>query len=343
MPIRIAINGFGRIGRAAFKIALENKNVQVVAINDLMDIKTLAHLLQFDTAYGQFKRKIQTTREGLTIDGVVIPVFSERDPAKLPWKKLKVDVVLECTGIFKEKKTAGAHLTAGASQVIISAPAKDGATQSLVSGTKHSEDCIKKNSCDSVISMASCTTNCISPVMQVLESKFGIEKAMMTTVHAYTSTQSLVDGPHKDLRRARAAAQNIIPTDTGAARATTRVIPKINNLFDGIALRVPVITGSLSDITAVLKRKKVTAEQINAAFKEAVKQPMYKGVLAVSNKPLVSSDFIGDSHSSIVDLEFTRVVGGNLVKVLAWYDNEWGYSTRLVEMAARVGAVAKKR
>jgi len=340
--IKIAINGFGRIGRAAFKAALENKNLEVVGINDLMDNKTLAHLLQYDTVYGEYPKKIQGTKEGIKVNGKLYPVFEEKEPAKLPWKKLNVDVVLECTGIFRDKKTASEHLKAGAKRVIISAPDKDGTTQNLVFGTKHSADCLKSKKCDPVISMASCTTNCISPVMQVLESRFGVEKAMMTTVHSYTADQNLVDGPHKDLRRARAAAGNIVPTTTGAAIATTKVVPSLKNLFDGIALRVPTVCGSVSDITAVLKRKKVTARQVNDEFKKAVKNPLYKNILAVSGKPLVSSDFVGNPNSSIVDLEYTKVVGGNLVKVLAWYDNEWAYSLRLVEMAEEVGKLVKQ-
>lgn len=335
MPKRIAINGFGRIGRAAFKIAMQNKNVEVVGVNDLMDPADLAHLLQYDTAYGRFEKKVTATKNSLKVDGKTIPVYSEKDPAQLPWKDLKVDVVLECTGVFKTKDTASAHLDAGAKQVIISAPAKDEATQNLVMGTTQSAQVISKKKNDKVISMASCTTNCISPVMQVLENTFGVEKALMTTVHAYTSTQNLVDGPNKDMRRARAAAQNIIPTTTGAAVATTKVIPKLEGSFDGISLRVPVITGSLSDITVVLK-KNVTVEKVNEAFKKAASSAEYKGVLGVSAEPLVSSDFIGDSRSSIVDLDFTRVAGGNLVKILAWYDNEWGYSNRLVDMAAKL-------
>jgi len=336
MSIKIAINGFGRIGRAAFKAAIENKNLEVVAINDLMDNKTLAHLLKYDTVYGEYPKKVQGTKEGIKVNGKLYPVFEEKEPAKLPWAKLKVEIVLECTGIFKTQKDASGHLKAGAKRVIISAPAKDN-TQTLVLGTKHSVDCVKSNKCDSVVSMASCTTNCISPVIQVLESRFGVEKALMTTIHAYTSTQNIVDGPHKDLRRARAAAQNIIPTTTGAAIATTKVVPDLKNLFDGIAIRVPVITGSVSDITAVLKRKKVTVKQINDEFKKASKNPLFKNVLAVSAKPLVSSDFIGNSHSAVVDLDYTKVVGGNLVKVLAWYDNEWAYAVRLVEMAESIG------
>ena len=340
MPIRIAINGFGRIGRAAFKIALTRKDVEVVAINDLMDNKTLAHLLKYDTVYGIQPGNIQGTKDGIKIAGKLYPVFAQKDPSQLPWSEYKVDVVLECTGIFKTVKGASAHLQAGARRVVISAPAKD-ETQTLVLGTKDSNAKVKTGKHDKIISMASCTTNCISPVMQILESKFGIEKAMMTTVHAYTSTQNLVDGPSKDLRRARAAAQNIIPTSTGAAIATTKVVKSLDKLFDGISLRVPVVTGSVSDITAVLKRKQVTVEQINAEFKKAAKDSAYKNVLAVSDKPLVSSDFVGNPYSSIVDLEFTRVVGGNMVKILAWYDNEWGYSSRLIDIAGQIGKLIK--
>ncbi|MDD2807730.1 MAG: type I glyceraldehyde-3-phosphate dehydrogenase [Patescibacteria group bacterium] len=336
MGIKIAINGFGRIGRAAFKIALANKKLEVVAINDLMDTKTLAHLLKYDSVYGQYPPSISATSNGIKVNGVVYPVYAEKEPAKLPWAKHGVDVVLECTGYFTSKAGASEHLKGGAKKVVISAPAKDTATQTLVFGTKFSNDLIKRGKSDAVVSNASCTTNCISPVMQVLESKFGVGKAMMTTVHSYTADQNLVDGPHKDLRRARAAAHNIVPTTTGAAIATTEVVPKLKNLFDGIAIRVPTICGSLSDITAVVKRKSVTVEEINQEFIKAAKDPMFKNILAVSTKPLVSGDFIGTSYSSIVDLEFTRVVGGNMVKVLAWYDNEWGYSNRLVEMAANI-------
>lgn len=343
MPIKIAINGFGRIGRAAFKAALGNKNLEVVGINDLMDNKTLAHLLKYDTVYGEYSKSVQGTKEGIKVNGKLYPVFEEKDPAKLPWGKLKVDVVLECTGRFTNKRDAAEHLKAGAKQVIISAPAKDMVTQTLIYGTKYSVDCLKTKKCDAVISMASCTTNCIAPVIQVLESKFGIEKAMMTTVHSYTADQNLVDGPHRDLRRARAAACNIIPTTTGAAIATTKTVPNLRNLFDGISIRVPTVCASISDITAVLKRKKVTVKQVNDEFKKAAKNPLFKNILAVSGKPLVSSDFIGTSYSAIVDLEFTRVVGGNLVKILAWYDNEWAYSLRLVEMAQEVGKMTNNK
>jgi len=342
MTVKIAINGFGRIGRAAFKAALENKNLEVVGINDLMDNKTLAHLLKYDTVYGEYPGSVQGSKEGIKVGGKFYPVFEEKEPVRLPWGKLKVDVVLECTGVFRDKKAAGEHLKAGAKRVIISAPAKDNATQTLVYGTKKTEDCLKSGKCDPVISMASCTTNCISPVMQVLESKFGIEKALMTTVHSYTADQNLVDGPHKDLRRARSAAHNIVPTSTGAAIATTEVVPTLKNSFDGTAIRVPTICGSISDITAVLKRKKVTVKQVNDEFKKAAGNPLYKNILTVTNKPVVSTDIIKNPYSAIVDLELTKVIGGNLVKVFAWYDNEWAYSLRLAEMAQAIGKAIEK-
>ncbi|MBN1778916.1 MAG: type I glyceraldehyde-3-phosphate dehydrogenase [Candidatus Buchananbacteria bacterium] len=339
MPTKIAINGFGRIGRAAFKLILENKKLQVVAINDLMDNETLAQLLRYDTVYGKYNKTVVAAKEGIKVNGKLYPVVAEKEPSKLPWKKYQVDVVLECTGRFTNKQDSMGHIKAGAKKVVISAPAKDDQTQTLVFGTQETEDNLKNGKTDSVVSNASCTTNCISPVMQVLASKFGIQKALMTTVHSYTADQNLVDGPHKDLRRARAAAHNIVPTTTGAAIATTKVVSELENLFDGVSIRVPTICGSISDITALLKVENVTVEQINNAFKQAVKNPMFKKVLIVSNEPLVSTDIIGTRESAIVDLSLTKVVGGNLVKVFAWYDNEVGYSLRLVEMAQ---AIAKK-
>jgi len=335
MPVRIAINGFGRIGRAAFKIALAKKGIEIVAINDLTDSKTLAHLLKYDTVYRTYEKTVSSEDGAIIVGGKHFPTFAEKDPAKLPWKKLKVDVVIESTGRFTDKASAGAHLTAGARRVVISAPAKDDATQTLVFGTQYSLDMISKGKHDDVVSNASCTTNCISPVIQVLESAFGVEKALMTTVHSYTADQNLVDGPHRDLRRARSAAQNIVLTSTGAAIATTKVVRGLDNLFDGISIRVPTSCVSISDITALLK-KNTTAGQVNDAFRTAMKNPLYKNILTVSDEPLVSSDLIGNPFSAIVDSEFTRVVGGNFVKVLAWYDNEWGYSVRLVEMAEKI-------
>jgi glyceraldehyde 3-phosphate dehydrogenase len=341
MSIKIAINGFGRIGRAAFKIALDKKNLEVVAINDLVDTKTLAYLLNFDSVYGRYQKKVTYDANNLIIDGKKYHVSAEKDPAKLPWKQLKVDVVLECTGIFESKPDLQKHIDAGAKRVVLSAPAKDKETQTLVFGTELTKK--QLSACDNIISNASCTTNSIAPVIQVLHSAFGVEKAIMTTIHAYTATQKIVDGPDaKDLRRGRAGAANMAPSTTGAAKATTLVIPDLKDKFDGISVRVPIICGSLSDITAILK-KDTSVEEINAAFEKAAKTEMFKGVLRVTepDEELVSTDVIGTKDSTIVDLKFTRVVGGNLIKVLAWYDNEWGYSNRLVEMAETLGKSVK--
>ena len=324
--MRIAINGFGRIGRCAFKIALEKRGVQIVAINDLTDSRTLAYMLKYDTVYGRYDKKVTYDAKNLIINGKKIPVLAEKDPAKLPWKQFKVDVVLECTGVFEKAEDLKKHAQAGAKKVVLSAPAKD-EVKTLVFGTELTKADIGK---DKIISNASCTTNCIAPVMQILHSKFGVEKSIMSTVHAYTASQKLVDGPDaKDLRRGRAGAANMAPSSTGAAKATTLVIPELKDKFDGISIRVPVICGSLSDITAVLK-KNVTVEEVNAALKKMASHPMYKGVLGVADgdDELVSSDIVGTTQSAIVDLKYTRVVDGNLVKVLAWYDNEWGYSNR---------------
>jgi len=332
----IAINGFGRIGRAAFKIALANKKIKIAAINDLTNTKTLAYLLKYDTVYGRFAGKVGYDAQNLIVNGRKYPVLSQADPAKLPWKKMGVDVVLECTGVFEKNDELKKHLQAGAKKVILSAPAKDDATQTLVLGTDLTKQIIGKN--EKIISNASCTTNCIAPIMQVLVSKFGVDKAIMTTIHAYTASQKLVDGPDaKDLRRGRAGAANMAPSTTGAAKATAKVVPSLQDKFDGIAVRVPVICGSLSDITAVLS-KEVTVEKLNQAFVAASKTPLLKDILGVTGDldELASSDVIGSDYSCIVDLKFTRVVGGNLVKILAWYDNEWGYSRRLVELALLV-------
>lgn len=328
MKIKIAINGFGRIGRQAFKIALTKKNIEVVAINDLTDAKTLAHLLKYDSAYGQYDKKVTHDEKNIIVNGKKYPVLAEKDPSLLPWKKLGVHTVLECTGRFRTVEDNNKHLKAGAKRVILSAPGKGGDIPTYVRGV----NCAKVGSeKKNIINNASCTTNCISPVMRVLHSKFGVEKAMMSTVHGYTADQNLQDGPHKDLRRARAAAINIVPTTTGAAIATTEVIPDLNEHFDGMAIRVPVPTASLSDITAILK-KKVTVEEINRAFVNASKKEL-KGILAVTDEELVSSDIVGSTYSAIVDSLSTLVVDGNMVKIIAWYDNEVGYSHRLVEMA----------
>ena len=330
--IRMAINGFGRIGRHAFKIAMESKHIQVVAINDLTDNKTLAHLLKHDTAYPMYEKSVSFTKDAIVIGKKKIPAFSERNPEDLPWKKLKVDVVLECTGVFRTKEAAERHLTAGAKKVLISAPGKGEGIVTLVKGIN--EKTYKKT--QKIVDNASCTTNCTAPIMQVMESSFGIKKAMLTTVHSYTADQRLQDAPHKDLRRARAANLNIVPTSTGAAIATTKVIPSLVGKFDGMSIRVPTITVSLTDITLLLK-KKTTIEEVNRALTKASKFSM-KGLLAVSDEPLVSSDYIGNPYSCTVDLAFTNVVDKDLVKIVAWYDNEWGYANRLVEMAAHIGS-----
>ncbi|MFW0862445.1 MAG: type I glyceraldehyde-3-phosphate dehydrogenase [Candidatus Komeilibacteria bacterium] len=327
---RVAINGFGRIGRAAFKVLLEKKNMEVVAINDLTDAKTLAHLLKYDTTYGVSMKKISAGNKDLVVNNKHYPVLAVKDPVKLPWKKMKVDVVLECTGIFRTKELAAKHNKAGAKKVIISAPAKGDGVGTYVLGVNDN-----KYENEKVINNASCTTNCIAPVAQVMHSNFKVLKAMMTTIHSYTADQRLQDAPHKDLRRARAAAQNIVPTTTGAAIATSEAIPELKGIFDGMAIRVPTINGSLSDFTFLLE-KDVTVKQVNDAMKRASKSSRLKNILKVTEEPIVSSDIIGEPASATVDLSLTQVVGGNMVKVVVWYDNEWGYANRLVEMINQV-------
>lgn len=331
--IKIAINGFGRIGRAAFKIALERDGLEVVAINDLAENQTLAHLLKHDTVYREYDKEVKWDENGISVDGKHYRVYEEKDPSKLPWKELGVDIVLECTGRFRKEEEAELHIKAGAKQVILSAPGKGDGVKSCVIGVNDGDYDPKK---DYVIDNASCTTNSVAPVMEVLHRVFGIKKAMLTTIHSYTADQNLVDAPHKDLRRARSAAENIVPTTTGAAKATGNTIPDLKGIFDGCAVRVPTMDVSLSDLTILLK-KEVTEEEVNNALKEASKTDQYRGILGVTEEPLVSTDFIGDTHSTIVDLSLTKVVAGDLVKVVTWYDNEWGYTSRLVDMAERVG------
>ena len=330
--IKLAINGFGRIGRNAFKIAFERRDVKIVAINDLTDTKTLAHLLKHDSSYGTYDRDVKFDEENLIVDGEKIRVFSEKEPKNLPWGEYQVDVVIESTGFFTDPKKAADHLEAGARKVVISAPAKGEGAKTIVIGVN--EDTVTED--DKILSNASCTTNCIAPVMKVLEDNFGIEKALMTTVHSYTASQRILDAPAKDLREARAAAENIVPTSTGASKAAALTIPALKGKFDGLSIRVPTPVVSLSDITAVLKRD-TTIEEPQEIFKKAAKAPFYEGILGVSEEPLVSIDYRGNSHSSIVDLPLINVVGGNLVKIVAWYDNEWGYSNRLVELASDFG------
>ncbi|HSW77624.1 MAG TPA: type I glyceraldehyde-3-phosphate dehydrogenase [Candidatus Chromulinivoraceae bacterium] len=333
--VNLAINGFGRIGRNAFKIAFERSDLTIVAINDLTDTKTLAHLLKHDSSYGNYQHEVSYDDDGIVVDGKHIKVLAQKDPAQLPWHDLKVDVVIESTGFFVEPAKARAHIDqAGAKRVIISAPAKGEGSDTIVLGVN--EELIGKEGTSDVLNNASCTTNCITPVMAVLESNFGIEKAMMTTIHSYTADQRLQDSPHKDLRRARAAAENIVPTSTGASIAAGQALPAIAGVFGGLSIRVPTPVVSLSDFVVVTKRD-VTMDEVIAAFKKAADEPFYQGILSVTEEPLVSSDFKGNSHSAIVDLPLTNVVGGNLVKVVAWYDNEWGYSNRLVELTADVG------
>lgn len=333
-PLRLAINGFGRIGRTTLRAGWDRKGIEFVAVNDLTEPKILAHLLKYDSVSRTWDHKIGFNKHGLLIDGKLLPVVAETDPAKLPWKAYGVDVVIESTGRFTNMEAAKAHLVAGAKKVVISAPAKEVPTYLM--GVNH----VKVKKSDKIVNNASCTTNSIAPVAAIMNEVFGIKKAMMTTVHSVTAEQNIVDGLppklHPDMRRARSALNNIVPTSTGAAKAVTQVIPTLTDKFDGLAIRVPSIDVSLSDFTFLLKRQ-VTVEQVNAAFVKAAKEPRWKGVLAVSDVPLVSSDFIGNPFSSIVDLEMTRVVDGDLVKVLAWYDNEWGYSVHLIQMAEHVG------
>ena len=345
--IRVAINGFGRIGRQAFKVWFEKHQdkAQIVAVNDLTDAKVLAHLLKYDSVYGAWNHQVEGTEgsegaegtEGkqvgtLKVDDVEVKVFATKEPEKLPWKDLGIDVVIESTGRFTKKEDAGKHIAAGAKKVVISAPGKE--TPTFLLGVNE-----EKYQGEDVINNASCTTNCVAPVAKVMQEKFGIKKAMMTTIHGVTAEQNLVDGPPpggkaQDLRRARAAYVNIIPTTTGAAIATTEAIPDLKGKFDGVALRVPVIVGSISDCTFLLA-KSTTVEEVNKTLTEA--SGKMKGILAVSDEPLVSTDIIGRSESAIVDLSLTQVVDGNMVKVFAWYDNEYGYSNRLIEQVIQVG------
>lgn len=330
--VRIGINGFGRIGRNAFKVLFARDDVDIVAINDLTDISTMAHLLKHDSVYGEFEEKVENNDEFLTVSGKQIKYLSIREPENLPWKELGVDILLECTGIFTDPEKAKAHIDAGAKKVILSAPAKGEGSTTIVLGVN--DDAVA--TAGDIISCASCTTNCIAPVMSVLNNNFSIKKAMMNTIHSYTSDQELLDGAHKDPRRARAAAINIVPTSTGASIAAAEVIPELKGKFGGVSYRVPTPTVSICDIVVVLNEE-TTAEKINEVFVKAAKEPYFQGILAATNEELVSTDFIGNSYSSTVDLPLTQVVDGDLVKIVAWYDNEWGYSNRLVELAVEVG------
>ena len=335
--MNIAINGFGRIGRQALRIILEkHPKMHVVLINDLTDDETLAHLFQFDSTYGQFHGDVAVEEGNLVINGKRIQSMAEKDPTKLPHGDLKVDVVLECTGVFRKRDDIGMHLKAGAKKVILSAPAKDQIDGTFVIGVNEKAYNPKTMH---IISNASCTTNCLAPMAKVLHEHFGIEQGFMTTIHSYTNDQRILDFPHKDLRRARSAAENLIPTSTGAAKAVGLVLPDLAGKLDGIAIRVPTPTGSITDLTCIVT-KDATAENVNAAFKAAAAGPM-KGILGYEERPLVLKDYVGDTRSCIIDAPNTKVHkegGKTLVKTLAWYDNEWGYSCRLVELAQLVGS-----
>jgi glyceraldehyde 3-phosphate dehydrogenase len=344
--IKVAINGYGRIGRVAHRVILQNhlSEIEVVAINagSSTDIKGWMYLLKYDTSYGilqnhtlDFKPQNPSVKDSigsLVIDGKEIPVFSQKDPSLLPWKALGVDVVIESTGHFLTKEKLQTHLTAGAKKVVLSAPAKGGDISTYVLSIN-----AQNYKGEDLINNASCTTNCVAPVAKIMVDHFGIEKAMMTTIHGYTSDQKLLDGGHKDYRRARAAAENIVPTSTGATKAAGEVIPELVGLFNGLAIRVPVAVGSLSDFTFLLK-KTTTKEEVNGIFKKEAQTARYKGILEATEEPIVSSDIVGNTHSSIVDLSLTQVVGGNMVKIIAWYDNEVGYANRLVEQVILVGS-----
>ena len=332
MTTRIGINGFGRIGRSAFRIIEDEYKgeLEVVKINDLTDNETLAHLMKYDTAYGQFNHDIEHDDESITVDGRRIEVSAEKDPANLAWGEAGVDIVLECTGVFRTGPDAKAHIDAGAKKVIISAPGKE-VDGTYVWGVNHND----YTGDETVISAASCTTNSLAPVAKVLDEAFGIERGLMTTIHAYTGDQRIQDAPHKDLRRARAAAQNIVPTTTGAAKAVALVLPNLEGKLDGFAMRVPTITGSATDLTVTLG-KDVTVEEVNEAVKQAAQDGELGQALKYTEDPIVSSDIIGNSHGAIFDAGMTRVIDGNLVKIISWYDNEWSYTAQYIRLAKTV-------
>lgn len=331
--VKVAINGFGRIGRVAFRVAWERyrDQIEIVAINTSGSMETAgwAHLLKYDSVYGRFSEEVKADKDNLIIDKKKYPVLAEKEPSKIPWNKYGVDVVLEATGVFRKTKDCQGHLSAGAKKVIISAPAEDETPTYLIGVNAHNYKGEK------IISNASCTTNCIAPIAKVMKENFKVARAIMTTIHAYTADQELVDGSHKDLRRARSAAQNIIPTSTGAAEALERVLSGFQGQFAGLAIRVPVVCGSLADFNFVLDQT-VREERVNRVFEQASAGP-YQGIIEVTSDPVVSSDIIGTSASAVFDCSLTTVVGGNLVKIIAWYDNEWGYACRLLELAALVG------
>jgi glyceraldehyde 3-phosphate dehydrogenase len=329
----VAINGLGRIGRAALKILLDADGLDLVAVNDIADADNLAYLIKYDTVYGRYHREVSAVDGALVVDGRRIQVFSERDPANLPWDELGVDLVLECTGVFKTADDLEKHIRAGASYVILSAPTKSETVPTVVHGVN------RPHGRPQVISCASCTTNCITPVIEVAHRRLGVERAVMTTVHAYTAGQQLVDGPSRSFRRGRAGAANLVPTSTGAAQATTRAVPELAGRFDGIAVRAPIPVGSVADIVFVPSRPTTTAE-VSEMFRQEAATTRYEGILGVSDDPLVSSDIVGDSRAAVIDLEMTTVVDGTLVKVMAWYDNEWGFTHQMIREARSILGVS---
>lgn len=324
--VNIAINGFGRIGRLVFRVMQERNNFNVVAVNDITDAKMLAQLLKYDSTHGKFNGSVEAKEDSLLVNGKEIKVFAIRNPEELPWKELDIDVVVESTGVFRKREQIAKHLEAGAKKVLLTVPAKDEIDATIVLGVN---DYMLKPE-HKIVSNASCTTNCLAPVVKVLNDNFGIKYGLMTTIHAYTSDQKLLDAPHKDLRRARSASVNIIPTTTGAAKATGKVIPELDGKLDGMAMRVPVQNGSIVDFLCVVN-KPTSAEEVNSAMRESAENEL-KGILQYSEEPLVSTDIIGNPHSSIFDSNLTKVMQGNLVKVISWYDNEWGYSNRVVDL-----------
>ena len=327
---KIAINGLGRIGRAALKIILDTPELELVAANDLIPVENLAYLLQYDTVYGRYEKTVDHTQDGLIIGGTRYELFHEKDPSQLPWKKLGIDIVLECTGVFRKQDDLQKHIQTGAKFVILSAPAKSEDVETIVYGVNQ-----ENGNNLHIISCASCTTNCIAPVVEIIGRRIGIRKAIMTTIHAYTVSQEIVDGPNKDMRRGRAGAVNLVPTSTGAAIATTKALPQYKGLFDGVAVRAPVPVGSLADLVFLTARKTSVVE-VNSIFQEEAGSNRYKDVLSVTMDPLVSSDIIKNPHASIVDLGMTQVVDEDLLKVMSWYDNEWGYTNQMIREALRI-------
>jgi glyceraldehyde 3-phosphate dehydrogenase len=325
---KVAINGLGRIGRATLKLVEDTTDLELVAVNDLVPVDNLAYLLKYDTVYGRYEKEVEYTDDSLVIDGKPCRVYDKKDPAELPWSELEVDVVFECTGVFTNREGLEKHLQAGAKHVILSAPVKGDGVPMVVHG-------VNETGASQLISCASCTTNCITPVVEVMGRRIGIKKSIMTTIHAYTSSQAVVDGPSKKWRRGRAAAANFVPTSTGAAKATTKALPQYEGRFDGVAVRGPVPVGSLSDLVFVTERD-TSVEEVNTVFREESATSRYHGVLGVSEEPIVSADVIQDPRASVVDLTMTQVVDGDLVKVMSWYDNEWGYSNQMVREALRL-------